>query len=58
LRNRAEELDIRQADKLFIHKFNHACTFVGWDAGEATNQRLKARLAQLEEFDRETEEMT
>ncbi len=55
MRDRAEELDIRQADRQFLTMFTRSCKRVHWDAGEATKLRIKTRLAQLEEFEREAE---
>jgi len=42
---------------VFLTKFTQACKFVNWDAGEATKLRIKTRLAQLHQFEREREEM-
>ena len=57
LRDRAEELDLRSADRMFLTRFMQACQSVNWDVGMATKQRIQARLTQLDDFEREREEM-
>ena len=57
MRDRAEELDLRQADRMFLTRFIQACKSVNWDIGLATKQRIEARLTQLDDFDQEREEM-
>ena len=57
LRARAEELDLRQADRMFLTRFIQSCKSVNWDVGVATKERIEARLTQLDDFEREREEM-
>lgn len=48
LRDRAEELDLRAAEEENVQTLSRIFHQMKWDPGPATEQRLKARIAEIE----------